>query len=53
MKGVRLGVIRDLNGTDPEVDRVFNASLEELKQLGATLVDPVNLPAAAFKPATR
>jgi amidase len=49
LKGVRLGVIRDLNGTDPEVDRVFNASLEELKQLGATLVDPVNLPAAAIQ----
>jgi amidase len=49
LQGVRLGVIRDLSGTDPEVDRVFNASLEELKQLGAILVDPVNLPAAAIQ----
>lgn len=49
LKGVRLGVIRDLTGTDPEVDRVFNASLEELKGLGAVLVDPVNFPAIALQ----
>ena len=52
LKGVRLGVIRDFTGTDPEVDRVFNASLEELKRLGAVLVDPVNLPAAAIQSRT-
>lgn len=44
LQGVRLGVIRDYAGTDPEVDRVFDAALEELKALGAELVDGVNYP---------
>lgn len=48
LKGVRLGVIRDYKGTDPEVDRVFDAALEELKAQGATLVDPVTFPAIAL-----
>lgn len=48
LKGVRVGVIRNLAGTDPEVDRVFNESLEELKKLGAVLVDPVIYPAAVM-----
>lgn len=52
LKGVRLGVIRDFKGSDAEVDRVFEASLEELKQQGAILVDPVNLPAAAMQSRT-
>jgi amidase len=47
LKGVRLGVIRDLKGTDPEVDRVFNESLEELKKQGAVLVDDLHWPAVA------
>ena len=49
LKGVRLGVIRDYAGTDPEVDRVFNAALEELKAQGAILVDPVHFPAIALQ----
>ena len=49
LKGVRLGVIRDFNGTDPEVDRVFNASLKELEAQGAILVDNLNFPAAAMQ----
>ncbi|MFT4046276.1 MAG: amidase family protein [Solimonas sp.] len=44
LKGARLGVIRDLSGTDPEVDRVFDASLEELKQQGAVLIDNLHYP---------
>jgi amidase len=48
LKGVRLGVVRDYAGTDTEVDRVFNESLEELKKLGAVLVD-VNYPAAVLQ----
>ncbi|HEX2586126.1 MAG TPA: amidase family protein, partial [Steroidobacteraceae bacterium] len=47
LKGVRIGVIRDLQGTDAEVDRVFNESLEELKQQGAVLVDNLHWPAVA------
>jgi amidase len=48
LRGVRLGVIRDLAGTDPEVDRVFEAALAELKTLGAVLVDPVKFPGIAM-----
>ncbi len=49
LKGVRVGVIRDYAGTDPEVDRVFEASLSELKALGAILVDQVRFPAIALE----
>ncbi|HKB90262.1 MAG TPA: amidase family protein [Opitutaceae bacterium] len=49
LKGARIGVIRDYAGTDPEVDRVFNASLEELKALGAVLVDNLHYPAMALQ----
>ncbi|HTE41541.1 MAG TPA: amidase family protein [Steroidobacteraceae bacterium] len=49
LKGARIGVIRDFNGTDAEVDKVFNAALEELKAQGAILVDPVNFPAIAMQ----
>ncbi len=48
LKGVRLGVIRDLTGTDPEVDRVFQASLKELEQFGAVLVDDLHYPEMAL-----
>jgi amidase len=48
LRGVRLGVVRDYAGTDAEVDRVFNESLEELKKLGAVLVD-INYPAAVLQ----
>jgi amidase len=49
LRGVRVGVIRDYTGTDPEVDRVFEASLAELKKLGAILVDQVRFPAIALE----
>jgi amidase len=49
LKGVRVGVIRDLQGTDPEVDRIFNESLEELKKLGAVLVDQIHYPAIVMQ----
>ncbi len=43
LKGARIGVARDFLGSDPEVDWVFEASLEAMKGAGATLVD-VRLP---------
>ncbi|MCX6953681.1 MAG: amidase family protein [Verrucomicrobia bacterium] len=49
LKGVRLGVIRDYNGLDPEVDRVFNEALAELRSLGAVLVDDLHYPAIALQ----
>lgn len=44
LKGARIGIIRDLSGSDPEVDRVFNAAVAELKSLGAVVVDPLTYP---------
>ena len=49
LKGVRVGVIRDLAGTDPEVDRVFDESLAELEKLGAVLVEDVHYPAIVMQ----
>ena len=44
LKGARIGVNRDYLGQDPEVDRLFEASLAKLRELGAVLVDPVSIP---------
>ncbi len=49
LRGVRVGVIRDYAGTDPEVDRVFAQALEELKELGAILVDDLHFPEIALQ----
>ena len=52
LRGVRLGVIRDFKGSDPEVDRVFEAALAELKAQGAVLVDDLHFPGAALQART-
>jgi amidase len=44
LKGARIGVNRDYLGQDPEVDRIFEASIAKLRELGATIVDPVSIP---------
>jgi amidase len=44
LKGARIGVARDFFGQDPEVDRVMEASIAKLRELGAEVVDPVPLP---------
>jgi amidase len=49
LKGTRIGVIRDLSGSDPEVDKVFNAAIEELKSLGAIIVDPIKYPSVVIE----
>jgi amidase len=44
LKGARIGVARDFFGQDPEVDRITEAAIAKLKELGAVVVDPVPLP---------
>ncbi len=44
LAGARLGVVRKFFGWHPEVDRQMTAVLELLRQLGAVLVDPVEIP---------
>jgi len=40
LKGVRLGVPRLFVGNDPNITAVFNQSLDIMRSLGATIVDP-------------
>ncbi|RPJ58029.1 MAG: amidase [Acidobacteria bacterium] len=44
LKGARIGVARDFLGFHPEVDRLIEESLAAMKQQGAELVDPVEIP---------
>jgi amidase len=45
LKGARLGVVRKrLTGYLPSVDRVFDAAVNEMKALGATVIDPADIP---------
>jgi amidase len=50
--GKRIGVPRavflndSMTGNDPYVNQVFEQALETLKSLGATIVDPADLPSA-------
>jgi len=43
LAGSTLGVLTDYAGTDPETKRIFTASIERLKQLGAKIVE-IELP---------
>ena len=45
LKGARLGVVRQFFGFHGPTDRVFAAVLTALEAAGATLIDPVTLPA--------
>jgi amidase len=39
LKGIRIGIARDFNGQNAEVDRVFETAVATLKKLGATTTD--------------
>ncbi|WP_155266438.1 hypothetical protein [Bifidobacterium breve] len=42
MKGAKLGIVNVFNGGNSEVDETFKAAQNELKKVGATLVN-INL----------
>jgi amidase len=44
LKGARIGVARNMCGTDHRVTAIFETCLEIMKQLGAVIVDPANVP---------
>ena len=45
LRGARIGVAREkLFGYDQHTDRVVNAAIQELRRLGAVIVDPANIP---------
>lgn len=39
LKGARIGVVRNFFGGNPEVDALVNASIEDMKKLGAEVVE--------------
>src|SRR5205085_1844962 len=48
LRGARIGVVRDqFMGYSPKTDKLVEQAIEVLKQSGATLVDPANLPSIA------
>lgn len=44
LKGARIGVARKMAGSNAKILQVFEVALEVLKQLGAVLVDPADVP---------
>lgn len=44
LKGARIGVARKMIGTDKRIIRIFESCLNVMKQKGAVIVDPANLP---------
>jgi amidase len=43
LQGARIGVVRNMAGTDPRVLKIFEHCMEVMKHLGAVLVDPANI----------
>ncbi len=46
LAGAKIGILRqayERETTDPEIVRVFNAAVEDLKRVGATIVDPASV----------
>ena len=44
LKGARIGVARNMAGSDPRIIKIFESSIDVMKQLGAVIVDPADLP---------
>ena len=44
LQGARIGVARNMVGTDPRILKIFEDCLDVLKHLGAVIVDPANVP---------
>jgi amidase len=44
LKGARVGVARNMLGSDDRVACIFESCLEVMKQMGAVVIDPANLP---------
>jgi len=44
LRGARIGVSRDFFGQDAQVDQIMEEAILKLKELGATIVDPIKFP---------
>jgi amidase len=43
LKGARIGVARNMAGTNPRILKIFDICLEAMRKLGAVLVDPADV----------
>jgi len=44
LKGARIGVVRNMAGKNPRILKIFEHCIEVMKQLGAVIVDPADVP---------
>jgi amidase len=44
LKGARIGVARKMTGTDKRIIKIFESCLDAMKQKGAVIIDPVEVP---------
>jgi amidase len=44
LNGARIGVARNMAGTNPRILKIFELCIEVMKQLGAVIIDPVVVP---------
>lgn len=44
LQGARIGVARNMTGANPRILKIFELCLEVMKQLGAVIVDPADVP---------
>ena len=48
LQGARIGVARSFTGFDPRVTALFDDAIQAMRDAGAVVVDPANLPEAAW-----
>ncbi|MEO7021567.1 MAG: amidase [Ktedonobacteraceae bacterium] len=47
LKGARIGIARQVYfGYHPKIDRAANAAIEQMREMGAVIIDPANIPSA-------
>jgi len=44
LQGARIGVARNMAGSDPRLLKIFESCLEVMKQMGAGVIDPADVP---------
>ncbi|MBI5840492.1 MAG: amidase [Chloroflexi bacterium] len=44
LKGAHIGVARNMAGTDPRIIKIFESCIDAMKQAGAVIVDPADVP---------
>ena len=49
LQGARIGVARSFTGFDPRVMALFEDAIQAMRDAGATIVDPANLPVANWR----